>query len=123
MGSKGQPRIIFFPCHTPETTIFRDPTERRLSPTVERDIRRLYTEGLHFPTPQPTSQGEFRPSPPNRILPLGMDEDGLARLYAAAAYLLKKPSERGLWPAHALPLLNKIHDDLMKDYDPSIVDN
>jgi hypothetical protein len=51
MGSKQQELIIMFPRQTFETTIF-DP--------VEREIRELYTYGLHLPTPvRPTERRGF----------------------------------------------------------------
>jgi hypothetical protein len=53
-----------------------------------------------------------------------VDEDHLCRLYSAAFSLLKNLSEtRGLTRDQMDAILNEIHDDLMKDYDPSIVDN
>jgi hypothetical protein len=60
MGSKEQQVIITFPRYTLETTIF-DP--------IEREIRRLYTEGFHpQPTPVqhhhlPFTKGDFLPLP------------------------------------------------------------
>jgi hypothetical protein len=98
MGSKERrPGLVIFtfPRQTLETSNFRDPLENHLSPTVERDIRRLYTEGLHFqPDPHPISEAVLLPSPPKGIFPSGVDEDYLCRLYAAAAFLMQKPSER-----------------------------
>jgi hypothetical protein len=55
---------------------------------------------------------------------LGMDEDYLRRLYAAAIFLMQKPTERrGLARDQMVAVTDKIHEDLMKDYDPSKVDN
>jgi hypothetical protein len=52
-----------------------------------------------------------------------MDEDRLRRLYAAAVFLMQKPTERrGLTRDQIVAVTDKIHEDLMKDYDPSIVD-
>jgi hypothetical protein len=114
-----------FPRYTLETSNFRDPTERGPNPTVEREIHRLYTEGLPpMPTPQPISRAELLPLPFKDNISLGMDEDRLRRLYDAAVFLMQKPTDRRvLTRDQMVAVTDKIHKDLMKDYDPSIVDD
>jgi hypothetical protein len=91
MGSKQRRVIIMFPRHTLETTIFHP---------VEREIRRLYTEGFYpSPTPVqhhhlPLTPGDFLPLPNEGNVPSVVDEDHLRRLYATAVSLM--PERRGL---------------------------
>jgi hypothetical protein len=67
-----------FPRHTPETIIFRDPTDERVR--VEDQIYGLYTEGLPpMPTPvqrhhPPFTKGDFLPLHNKGDVPSVMDD-------------------------------------------------
>jgi hypothetical protein len=94
MGSKERRVIITFPRYTLETSNFRDPRERPPERRQDDQYRDLCINGFH-PQPDPVfAPAELLPLPNKDNVSSGMDEDHLRRVYAAAAFLMQKPTER-----------------------------
>jgi hypothetical protein len=101
-----------------ETTIFRDRIERH--PQVEDQICELYTNGLPFgPRKCTFAWGE--------LFPLRNKEDQIRRFYTIAVSLMPTPvrptERRGLTRDKILSMHTTIMKYLVKNYDPSVVDN
>jgi hypothetical protein len=117
MGSKQRQVIIMFPRHTLETSNFRDPTERH----QDDRYRELYTTGVRLPRPHVFARAQLLPLLNKGNVPSAVDEDQIHRLYTAGVSLM--PEKRGLTGDQMLSVTTKITEHLLKDYDPSVVDN